>query len=109
MHMRRLIRLGCALLLGLLLAGLTSGVPTAQATAPGILITEVLAANARTVTDDRGRYADWIELHNPTAAPVSLAGYTLTDDPAEPAKWPCRPLRWRRGLSWWCGPRGQTR
>ncbi len=75
------------MLLGLLLAGLTSGVPTAQATAPGILITEVLAANARTVTDDRGRYADWIELHNPTAAPVSLAGYTLTDDPDEPAKW----------------------
>ena len=85
--MRRLISLGCALLLGLLLVGLTAAAPIAQATAPGILITEVLAANARTVTDDRGRYTDWIELHNPTDTPISLAGYTLTDDPDEPAKW----------------------
>ena len=39
------------------------------------------------MADDRGRYVDWIELHNPTDTPVSLAGYTLTDDPDEPAKW----------------------
>ena len=78
---------GCALLLGLLLVGLATGTPGAQATTPGILITEVLAANARTVADGRGRYTDWIELHNPTDTPVSLAGYTLTDDPTEPAKW----------------------
>ncbi len=75
------------MLLGLLLVGLTSGAPVAQAAPPGVRITEVQAANARTVADDRGRYADWLELHNPTATPVSLAGYTLTDDPAEPAKW----------------------
>ena len=79
--MRQLIPLGRALVLGLLLAGLTTGTPGAKAATPGILITEVQAANTRTVSDDRGRYADWIELHNPTAAPVSLAGYTLTDDP----------------------------
>ena len=85
--MRQLIPLGRALVLGLLLAGLTTGTPGAKAATPGILITEVQAANTRTVSDDRGRYADWIELHNPTAAPVSLAGYTFTDDPDEPAKW----------------------
>ena len=73
--------------LGLLLILLTIGTPVAQAATPGVLITEVMAANTRTVADDRGRYADWIELHNPTALPVSLAGYTLTDDPTEPAKW----------------------
>ena len=50
---------------------------------PGILITEVLAANNRTEADDRGRYSDWIELHNPTDRPISLGGYTLTDDPDE--------------------------
>ena len=59
----------------------------AQATTPGILITEVQAANTRTVADDQGRYSDWIELHNPTDTPISLAGYTLTDDPDEPVKW----------------------
>ena len=87
MHMRRLIPLGRALLLGLLLVLLNTGISAAQDATPGIIITEVLAANARTVADDRGRYTDWIELHNPTAAPISLAGYTLTDDPDEPAKW----------------------
>ena len=83
----QLILLGRALVLGLLLVGLTTAAPRAQATAPGILITEVLAANTRTVTDDRGRYSDWIELHNPTDTPISLAGYTMTDDPDEPDKW----------------------
>ena len=80
--------LACALLFGLLLALLTIGTPVAQAATPDILITEVMAANTRTVADDQGGYSDWIELHNPTDMPIALAGYTLTDDPAEPAKWP---------------------
>ena len=86
--MRWLIPLGHALVvLGLLLALLSTGLPAAQAATPGVLITEVQAANTRTALDDQGSYSDWIELHNPTDAPVSLAGYTLTDDPAAPAKW----------------------
>ena len=85
--MTQLIALGGVLLLGLLLVGLTTAAPRAQATAPGILITEVLAANNRTVADDQGRYADWIELHNPTNKSIPLLGYTLTDDPDTPAKW----------------------
>ncbi|MES2705009.1 MAG: lamin tail domain-containing protein [Verrucomicrobiota bacterium] len=32
-------------------------------------------------------FADWIELHNTGAAAVSLAGWTLTDDPAKPGQW----------------------
>ena len=86
--MRRLSSPGCALLLGLLLALLTIGTPAVQATSPGVLITEIQAANTRTVADDQGGYPDWIELHNPTDTPVSLLGYTLTDDPAAPTKWP---------------------
>ena len=85
--MRRLIVLSRALVLGLLLVGLTSGLPAVQAASPGVLITEVQAANTRTVADDQGRYSDWIELHNPTDTPISLLGYTLTDDPDEPTKW----------------------
>ncbi len=84
----RLILLGRALLLGLLLLVLTTGMSAAQAPTPGILITEIQAANTRTVADDQGGYADWIELHNPTDTSISLLGYTLSDDPAAPTKWP---------------------
>ena len=86
--LRVLPPLGRPLMLGLLLALLDIGPPVAQAATPGILITEVQAANTRTVADDQGGYSDWIELHNPTDTPVSLLGYTLTDDPAAPTKWP---------------------
>jgi hypothetical protein len=30
---------------------------------------------------------DWIELRNTSGAPVSLSGWSLSDDPAEPQKW----------------------
>ncbi|MEN6578290.1 MAG: lamin tail domain-containing protein [Phycisphaerales bacterium] len=32
--------------------------------------------------------SDWIELYNPTAATVDLAGWYLSDDVADPTKWP---------------------
>jgi hypothetical protein len=55
---------------------------------PGpLVISEFLADNATGLRDENGEYADWIEVHNPTAADVSLDGYTLTDDPGLPAKW----------------------
>ncbi len=76
----------CAGIVGLLLPPAVAAQTPPTAT-PGLRITELQAANTRTVADDRGRYADWIELHNPTTQPISLAGYTLTDDPDEPAKW----------------------
>ena len=82
-----LIPLGRALALGVLLVGLTSSLPALQAASPGVLITEFQAANTSTVANDQGRYTDWIELHNPTDRPVTLAGHTLSDDPDAPAKW----------------------
>ena len=85
--MSRLLPPHRVLLLGLLLALLIVGTPAVQAASPGVLITEVQAANTRTIADDQGRYSDWIELHNPTDASVSLAGHTLSDDPDAPAKW----------------------
>ena len=72
----------------LLLALLTISAPVAQAASLDILITEVQAANTRTVISNQGTYSDWLELHNPTDTPIPLAGYTLTDDPTQPAKWP---------------------
>ena len=61
------------------------------------------------MTDDRGRYSDWIELHNPTDTPISLAGYTLTDDPDEPAKWRLPFTTLAPGPFWWCGRPGTGR
>ena len=51
----------------------------APPTHPGLLVNEVLTHT------DLPQF-DTIEIHNPTGAPVSLAGWTLTDDLDEPAK-----------------------
>src|SRR5687768_9531637 len=46
-----------------------------------------MAANAGVVTDEDGTHSDWIELHNPDLAPVSLAGWYLTDTASNKTKW----------------------
>ena len=50
-------------------------------TAQDPLITEFMARNASTLRDDRGRMSDWIEIHNPRATSIGMAGWYLTDDP----------------------------
>lgn len=52
-----------------------------------VIITEVMTANASYMKEDDGEYYDWIELYNRSSQPVSLAGYGLTDDSGNPAKW----------------------
>ena len=51
------------------------------------VITEFMADNASTIRDNFGAYSDWIEVHNPTAAPIPLAGWYLTDTATELRKW----------------------
>ena len=51
------------------------------------VITEFMASNGSGLADEDGEFSDWIEIHNPQGAPVSLAGYHLTDNPANLAKW----------------------
>ena len=51
------------------------------------LITELMPSNSGTITNENGEYCDWIELFNPTAHPVNLAGFTITDDPETPAEY----------------------
>jgi len=46
-----------------------------------------MASNNSTLTDGDGNSSDWIEIHNPSAAPVDLAGWHLTDDAANLDKW----------------------
>ena len=55
--------------------------------ASGIVVNEVLAQNG-SLRETNGRTPDWIELYNPTANPVDLAGLSLNDQPINsPPKW----------------------
>lgn len=55
-----------------------------------VQLNELMASNTRAYPDitDFEDYPDWIELRNLGAAEVSLAGYFISDDPADPFKWP---------------------
>lgn len=64
----------------LLLFGLAAG-------AQSVRISEFLASNSAGLADDDGDREDWIELHNPGAAPADLAGWALTDDATLLTKW----------------------
>lgn len=52
-----------------------------------LVISEFMADNESTLVDDDGDSSDWIEIHNPTAGAISLAGYFLTDEKSDPTKW----------------------
>lgn len=60
-------------------------VPSFTMAAPRI--TEVMAAGQSVIVDDDGRFPDWVEIHNPDAGPLNLAGWFLSDDPAKPDRW----------------------
>ncbi len=78
-----------------------------------LVINEVMATNGSVVSDDDDDFEDWIELFNPTAAPISLAAYSLSDSPAQPRMWllpnvdiPAEGhlLVWASGKSYWYLP-----
>ena len=52
-----------------------------------LVISELMAINDNTLNDENGDYSDWIEIHNPTDAPVNLDQWSLTDDPNNLTKW----------------------
>ncbi len=51
------------------------------------VISELQAANSTGLRDDDGQTTDWIEIWNPSAEPVALDRWALTDDFRSPAKW----------------------
>lgn len=59
--------------------------PPVQADAQ-LRINEFMASNQFTINDDQGRASDWIELFNPGAAAVDLAGYRITNGFDEAAR-----------------------
>ncbi len=52
-----------------------------------LLISEIMADNTRTLADEDGHYEDWIEIYNKGEIPVSLRGWSLTDDTTDLQKW----------------------
>ena len=52
-----------------------------------IVISEFLANNNIGLTDEDGETSDWVELFNNGASTVNLAGWRLTDDAGDTAKW----------------------
>ena len=52
-----------------------------------LIISEFLAVNDKGLKDSNGERSDWIELHNAGDATIDLAGWALTDDAKDLAKW----------------------
>ncbi len=55
--------------------------------APTLFINEFLASNDACCADEHGEYDDWIEIYNPGATAVNLAGFYITDDLSDLTKW----------------------
>ena len=77
-----------ALLLVIVVALALAGSHPVHAQEPAhVAINEFMASNNQAIADDDGDFSDWIELYNPGLAPVSLAGYGLSDNPTMPFRW----------------------
>ena len=60
---------------------------TAMDAADPVVISEVLPRNRYSASDSDGERNEWAEIHNRGSEAVSLAGYYLSDDADNPAKW----------------------
>lgn len=65
---------------GALPAALALTGATTSGTLPVLYINELLASNATGITDPNGEFDDWIEIYNPSAQAVDLAGWYITDN-----------------------------
>lgn len=63
------------------------GGPNFLATYAGPVLNEVMARNLSAVRDPAGRFADWIELKNPSSAAFNLSGMSLSVDEPAPRQW----------------------
>ena len=52
------------------------------------IINEICPSNTVVHEDFFVGFLDWVEIYNPSATPVSLIGYTFSDDLSEPDQWP---------------------
>ena len=54
---------------------------------PDVYINEFIADQTEGIRDEFEEYSDWLELYNGGTSVINLAGYSLTDDPTDSAKW----------------------
>jgi len=52
-----------------------------------VLINEYSCSNLTTIADGFGELEDWVELYNPTANPIDLSGWYLSDKSTNLTKW----------------------
>ena len=52
-----------------------------------VYISEMLGSNQGSKAAPDGNYYDWVEIHNASGSAVSLAGYGISNNPKNPAKW----------------------
>ena len=71
-----------------LIALLSSGAPLPAS----VVLNEVMASNYRTLADEDGEYADWVEVYNNSDQPIVLFRYGLSDDPGNPFRWSFPPI-----------------
>jgi hypothetical protein len=55
--------------------------------APGVMISEFMADNRRTLHDEDGASSDWIEVYNSGDTAANLEGWFLTDTAADLPRW----------------------
>lgn len=65
------------------------GAPNAllELNASALVINEFMASNDTTLADEFGEFDDWLELYNSSDSAITLADWSLSDDPLEPDKW----------------------
>ncbi|MDR0840169.1 MAG: lamin tail domain-containing protein [Christensenellaceae bacterium] len=68
-------------------AGYAAFAQSEQTALGDVYISEMLGSNQASLKAADGNYYDWVELHNAGAQAVSLAGYGLSNNPKNPAKW----------------------
>src|SRR5438270_12104437 len=51
------------------------------------VVSEFMASNSATLADEDGDHPDWIEIHNPDGAAISLDGWYLTDSAKTKKRW----------------------
>lgn len=60
---------------------------TEPATYSPVILSEVMPSNASTLADEKGYYADYIELYNQSGDSVDISGWYLSDDAGNVRKW----------------------
>lgn len=66
-------------------------------TGQDVVINEFMSSNFNCIADEDGDYSDWIELYNGGSSTIDLAGYHISDNPANLYRWEFPPYQLEPG------------